>query len=93
MQVDRRMSRRPAVWVAGVIALSLLGHAALWAAQRYPKPKAPLDGSAIVAALAKLETQQEDVLRRLEETKKELAIVKVRAATVPSGICTSVISN
>ena len=82
-----RASPRPAAWVVGAVVLSLMGHAALWAAQRYPKSEPPLDGSAIVASLAKLEAQQEDLLRRLEEAKKELAIIKVRAATIPSGIC------
>lgn len=74
-------------WLAGGVALSLIGHAALGAAQRYPKPKAQLDGASIVAALSKLEAQQEEVLRRLEDAKKELGIIKVRASTIPSGIC------
>ena len=71
------------------LALSFVGQAAWGAMQRYPKPKTALDGASIVAALSKLETQQEEVLRRLDAAKKELGIIKVRAATIPTGISSS----
>ncbi len=74
-------------WLAGGIALSLIGQTAWAAVQRYPKPKASLDGATMIAELAQLEAQQEEVLRRLDAAKKELAIIKVRASTIPSGIC------
>ena len=76
-------------WCGGAVALSLLIQSAYGATQRYPKPKTALDGASVVAALSKLETQQEEVLRRLEEAKKELDIIKVRAATIPTGISSS----
>ena len=65
------------------------GQAAMAAVQRYPKSrvKPAVDGASIIAALSKLEAQQEEVLRRLEAAKKELDVVKVRSATIPSGIC------
>ena len=86
---------RSAWWVSGAVVLAVgvllyaTGQAAMAAVQRYPKPrvKSVLDGASIVAALSKLEAQQEEVLRRLEAAKKELDVVKVRAATIPSGIC------
>ena len=71
------------------LALSVVGQAAWGAAPRSPKPKSALDGASIAAALSKLETQQEEVLRRLDAAKKELSIIKVRAATIPTGISSS----
>ena len=76
-------------WLAGGIALSLIGQTAWAAVQRYPKPKASLTGATLIAELSKLETQQEDVLHRLEAAKKELSIIKVRASTIPTGISSS----
>ena len=76
-------------WCGGVVALSLLVQSAFGAMQRYPKPKTALEGASMVAALGKLETQQEEVLRRLDAAKKELSIIKVRAATIPTGISSS----
>ena len=76
-------------WVVGGLVLSVVGQAAWGAAPRSTKPKSALDGASIAAALSQLEAQQEDVLRRLEATKKELDIIRVRAATIPTGISSS----
>ena len=85
----RRAAPRVVGWLAVGGMLGLAGQAALEAAQRYPKLKTAMDVTAMIAALSKLEAKQEEVLRRLEETKKELGIIKVRAATIPTGISTS----
>ena len=84
-----RAARRIAGWMLGGLLLSGIGQAALGAAQRFPKAKVALESASIVAALSKLEAQQEEVLRRLEAAKKELGVIKVRAATIPTGISNS----
>ncbi len=85
-------------WVAAIVGLLLGATGVALAAEIYPKKtvakkKPPLSAQQIAVRLDQLLEQQQDLLQALGETKVEIETVKVRAMAVPSGICTSVISQ
>jgi len=85
-------------WIAAVVGLLLGATSVALAAEIYPKKttakkKPPLTAQQIVVRLDQLVEQQQDLLQALADTKAEVETVKVRAMSIPSGICNSVISQ
>lgn len=79
----KRVRRFHAVLIVGMILVGAVT-LSLCAAETQPKTptrKDPLDTKKIVIILDQILSEEEQLLQATEEIKRELAIVKVRAAT------------
>ena len=78
---------KPRVWVVCVIGCGSLS-LSLFAAEIYPKPSrrkgVAIDANTVIARLDQVLAEEQQLLQAVEEIKRELAIVKVRASHVPS---------